>query len=172
MDSDKALPPFLEFLKRNRDNAGVMADLRCALIPTREHRVWPHIGPYFRIDNDRERTAAATTAAAFGTQPEAGGQWDNMGDVMRQIAFGNDGKEGLTTFGARFQRLIACDSTEELSAQLHGIFKAAQQNGIPINHRNLFKDVLFWGDAVKRRWAGHFYAAGVQEPPAGGGADE
>lgn len=172
MESENTLPPFLEYLKRNRENPGVMADLRCALIPTREHRAWQYIARFYKLGNDRERVAAATVAAAFGLQPECGGQWENMGDVMRRIALGEDGRNGLTTYSARFQRLLACDTPEELSQQLHGVFKAAKSHGIPVNHQNLLYDMFGWGEKVKRRWAEHYWPNVEKEQPEGDGADE
>ncbi|MPN06181.1 hypothetical protein SDC9_153437 [bioreactor metagenome] len=159
MNSEQAFSGFLDFLQCNRENPGIMADLRCALIPGREHRAWPHIARYFSLENMRECTIAATVAAAFALQPECGGEHENMGDIMRRIATGGEsGNDGLNTFAARFQRLLACDSPDELSQQLHGIFKVAKRRGIALNHRNLAGDLTFWGDRVKRRWAEHYYS--------------
>ncbi len=156
MANEKNTPPFLEFLERNRENPGVMADLRCALIPAREYRSWQYIARFCDLENERERTIAATVSAAFGIQPERGGEYENVGDVMRRIACGDNGADGLSSFELRFERLLACDSVGELAPQLHGIFKAAKARAIPINHENLWNDLFFWGDRVKRSWASHY----------------
>ena len=167
MEYETALPPFLEFLKRNQENSGVMADLRCALIPAREYRVWQYIARFFPLEDDRARTIAATVGAAFGIQPECGGELENMGDVLHRIAPGEGGGDGLSTFVLRFQRLLACDSVEELAPLLLGVFRTARSRNIPINHTNLGRDLIDWGERVKRRWADHFWSK-----PKGDGADE
>lgn len=158
MENENTLPPFLEFLERSRENTGVMADLRCALIPSREYRVWQYIARYCDLENDRMRTIAAIVAAAFGIQPDRGNEElaENIGNVMRRIANGENGNDGLSSYALRFQRLLACDTVEELAQQLHGVFKAAKSRGVPINHRVLWEDLHYWGDRVKRRWASHY----------------
>ena len=156
MANDKITPPLLEFLERNRENPGVMADLRCALIPALEYRSWQYLARFGLLEDDRERTVAATVCAAFGIQPEPGGAFDNLGDVMHRIACGDNDRDGLSSFELRFQRLLACDNVGELALQLHRIFQAAKARGIPINHKNLWYDLWYWGDRVKRRWAAHY----------------
>ena len=162
MANETTPPPILEFLERNRENPGVMADLRCALIPALEFRSWQYIARFCNLEDDRERIIAATVCAAFAIQPERGGEQENMGDVLHRIASGDNGKDGLSSFVHRFRRLLACDTVDELAPQLHGMFKAAKARGIPINHKNLWNDLFYWGDRVKRRWASHY------EPFAGG----
>lgn len=172
MENEYTLPPFLEFLKRNREDAGVMADLRSALIPSREFRVWQYIVRYCNLEDERERIIASTVAAAFGIQPECGSGTENIGDVMRRIACGESGKEGLSSYALRFQRLLACDTVEEISQQLHGIFKAAKSRGIPINHAVLWQDLHYWGERVKRRWAVHYWGTAGKETQEGDEVNE
>lgn len=164
MANEKITPPLLEFLKRNRENPGVMADLRCALIPAREYLCWQYIARFCDLEDERKRTVALTVCAAFGIQPEQGGDYENIGDVMSRIACGDKrNSDGLSTFKLRFERLLACDSVGELSQQLHGIFKAAKARGIPINHENLWHDLFFWGDRIKRSWASHYISHAVKK---------
>lgn len=172
MESKNTIPPFLEFLMRHRDDTGVMADLRCALIPAREYRAWPYIARFCNLENDRERIIAATVGAAFALQPECGGKLDNMGDVMGKVACGDNGIDGLSSYMSRFRRLLNCDNVEELSPQLHTIFKAAQARDIPINHENLWNDLFYWGERVKRRWAAHYWPHEERKMNSGDDGDE
>lgn len=103
MANEKNPPPFLEFLERNRENPGVMADLRCALIPSLEYRSWQYIARFCKLEDDRERTIAATVCAAFGIGPESAGERENMGDVMGRIAHGDNGENGLSSFMLYFR---------------------------------------------------------------------
>jgi CRISPR type I-E-associated protein CasB/Cse2 len=80
-----------------------------------------------------------------------------MGTVLRKIACENNGQKGLETFNLRFQRILACSGREELADQLHGIFRAAKQRGIAVNHNSLFDDLWYWNDRVKLEWAQSFW---------------
>lgn len=172
MANEKNPPPFLEFLERNRENPGVMADLRCALIPSLEYRSWQYIARFCKLEDDRERTIAATVCAAFGIGPESAGERENMGDVMGRIAHGDNGENGLSSFMLYFQRLLACNTIQELAPQLHGIFLAARSRNVLVNHKNLWYDLFSWSDRVKCRWASHYWSYARKAENAGGGSNE
>lgn len=166
MELKEKLSSFLTYLERNREKPAVMADLRCALIPAREHRAWPHIAENgFSLELDRERIPALVTAFAFGCQPQRpdpadGKSRENMGDVLRRIACGDSGKDGLATYGLRFKRILDCETAGELALHLKGVLLLTKTRGIPVDHAQLFRDLFNWekDDRVKQSWANHYYS--------------
>lgn len=148
---------FLQFLRDKREDRGIMADLRCALIQARESHAWPHLAKFCDLTKPQEKLAFSGAAVAFALDPGNEEKNNDIGTVMRRIATADNRADGLNTFRMRFQRLLACDSREELTEQLHGIFQAAKQKGIGIDPDKLFYDIWYWGNDVKLRWAQSFW---------------
>jgi CRISPR type I-E-associated protein CasB/Cse2 len=147
----------VEQLNQLRDDRGAMAGLRRGLSPATEDRAWPWIARWCDITNERQRTIHVAVAAAFATHPESAGQ-SNMGAVMRDIAQRNQkGDDGLKTFEAHFRRFLNCHSAQEVCERLPGIVRMAKQQNIPIDYRQLFLDLCYWGDRVKIRWAAAYW---------------
>jgi len=148
---------FLDYLESRREDRGMMADLRRGLSEATSDRAWPYIAAWCDITNDRLRYIYTTVAAAYAANPEPTDK-GNMGYLLRRIAMGTGtGEDALKTFDGRFRRLLSCDTVQELCAHLRGVIKAAAQRGIPVNFVNLFRDLRYWSDAVKRRWAAQYW---------------
>ena len=155
------LQKLMDDLEKNKKKLAVMADLRCGLIPSREFRAWPHIARCgFNLELDRERVPALVTAFAFACQPESAPDKENMGDILRKVACGNGGADGLSTFALRFNRILACETQQELALHLKTVLAMCKTQGIPINHTRLFWDLVKWDkdDTVKREWANHYFS--------------
>jgi CRISPR type I-E-associated protein CasB/Cse2 len=151
----------LAFLQKNKDDRGIMADLRAGFSEATEHRAWPHIAPYCPLKNDFKRRVVQTVAAGFATQPECAGK-GNLGTTMRAIA--GDTKDGLASFEGRFRRLLTCVDTEELCRLVPGIIRTAKAKGVPVNHAQLYGDLCYWnGGRTKIEWAEAYWGT------AGGG---
>ena len=150
---------FLDQLQSQIRNRGLMADLRQGLSPATEYRAWPHVAPWCRLDNDRERRIWLTTAAGFAIHQRTTDS-GNMGTVLTALATrgGRDAK-GLTTFDSRFRRLLACASSSEACDHLASILRTAQRNSVPVNFAQLFTDLTYWGERVKQRWAAEYWGA-------------
>jgi CRISPR type I-E-associated protein CasB/Cse2 len=156
---------FLGHLADQAGDRGVMADLRHGLSRTTEYRAWPHIAPWCRLDDDRQRRIWLTVAAGFAIHQRTTSS-GNMGTVLRALATGGGrGAEGLATFDARFRRLLACDSPAEVCDHLAGVLRAAERNAIAINFAQLFYDLQRWGDRVKVRWATQYWGVPIEESP-------
>lgn len=147
----------MAFLQKNKDDRGLMADLRCGFSPAKEHRAWPHIAAYCPLKNDFKRIVVQTVAAGFATQPDFSGK-GNLGTTMRMIAKGDakgsEVRKVLNSFEGRFRRLLTCADTEELCGLVPGIIRTAKAKGIPLNHRQLYCDLCYWnGGRTKVEWA-------------------
>lgn len=157
---------FLEYLDSQVGDRGVMADLRHGLSRATEYRAWPHIAPWCRLDDERERRIWLTTAAGFAIHQRTANS-GNMGSVLRSVATGGGRDDkGLATFDARFRRLLACSSPAEVCDHLAGVLRAAERNGVPVNFAQLFTDLKYWGDRVKVRWATEYWGAPVEDAAA------
>jgi hypothetical protein len=89
-----------------------MAALRKALIPEQRHRCYrylPRLGCKFADDNDMLR--ACIIAHCWGHHQARSDTAGNLGCSMRQITGGAE----RHPFNRRFERVIACDSLEELA---------------------------------------------------------
>ena len=155
----------LAFLEQNKDDRGVMADLRCGFSPTRQHRAWPYIAPYCSLKSDFKRTIVQTVAAGFATQPDSSPK-GNLGATIRMIAKGDakgsDIQKALSSFEGRFRRLLTCSDTEELCRMVPGIIRTAKAKGIPVNHSQLYCDLCYWnGGRVKVEWAEAYWGTSV-----------
>ncbi len=148
----------LEFLRRNEDDRGVMADLRCGFSPAREHRSWAHIAPYCALDKDWSRMPVQTVCAAFATQPKTTIS-GNLGTTLRCIAQGN-GEDGLASFEGHFRRLLTCETMAELCKLIPQVIRTAKAKDIPLNHSQLYRDICWWEKSdAKIRWAAAYWGA-------------
>lgn len=85
-------------------------------------------------------------------------------------------KDGEHPYDRHFRRLLACEdlgSTAhpgELALQLHRLVKRLAREPVPLDYRELHKNLNFWAnwrDDVKLRWAADFWqapAALIPEP--------
>lgn len=147
----------LKFLLKNKEDRGLMADLRCGFNPSKQHRAWPHIAQFCKLDAGWSRVPVQTVCAAFATHPDGHAKNGNIGTTMRKIA--GENKEGLASFEGRFRRLISCDTQAELCNRLPSVIRAAKSKGIPVNYKQLYCDICWWEGEYppKLKWADAFW---------------
>lgn len=151
----------IHFLYVNKEDRGVMADLRRGLSETTQNRAWPHISQFCDLRNKRERAVVQLIAAGFAIHGSSSSENANFGSVMRRIAMGEGkGDEGLKTFESRFRRLLSASNAEELCDFLPGIIRTAETKGITVNFSRLYKDILYWSNDIKVNWAASFWTKG------------
>lgn len=141
------------FLQRNKEDRGVMADLRCGFSPAREPRAWPHIAQFCKLDSEWSRLPVQTVCAAFATHPDGNTSRGNLGTTMRRIA--GESREGLASFEGRFRRLLSCDTQLEICERVPGVIRAAKAKGASVNYRQLYCDFCWWEGEYppKLKWA-------------------
>lgn len=144
---------FVADLQARREDRGLMANLRRGLSAATADRAWPYIARWCNLKNDRQRTIFQTVAASFAFNPHTTSE-GNMGTTMRELATGGGrGDDGLKTFETRFRRFLSCATSVEVCQRLPTVIRTTQAKGVAINHEELFKDLHYWGDRVKVRWA-------------------
>ena len=152
--TDKAfIDRFLEYLWKHRDDRGMMADLRHGTNSATEYRAWPHLALWCDLTNERNRRIMLNVAAGFAIHGRSV-PGKSLADAIHKIATGEGrGKAGLSTFDSRFRRFLTCSTAEEVCDHLPGVLRTAQRHGIPIDFTQLYKDLTYWGERVKVRWA-------------------
>jgi CRISPR system Cascade subunit CasB len=152
-DPRESANKLLVYLRQLRNDRGAMANLRCALNPSRHTRAWPLLGHVGGIG----WPIYETVAGLFAYHPDethAG----NLGTTCRHLASENN------SFDVRFRRLLSCDR-DEIVERIRPVGLAAKAKGIPINYEELFTDLWYWSDRVKARWAREFWGAPVSDEP-------
>jgi CRISPR type I-E-associated protein CasB/Cse2 len=152
----------LKFLESRKEDRRLMADLRRGLSEATASRAWPHVAEWCDLAADYQRTIFQTVMAAYAHHPSHTDK-GNMGHVMRRIAMGDGkGEEGLNTFDSRFRRFLTCNSAQEVCQHLKGVIRAAAQKGLAINYIQLIKDLWYWGERVKIRWASAYWGSDTE----------
>ncbi|MCK5241954.1 type I-E CRISPR-associated protein Cse2/CasB [bacterium] len=147
---------FFEQLERNKDNRGMMANLRCILIPNKKQRAWPVLHRLgIAIDNE----SAAFVAGLYAKHPEITNK-GNFGNTCKQIELRRDvskEKEKITPTERRFQHLLSANKEEVQDRVLRMVMMAEREN-IPVNYEKLVKDLTCWKDKIKTEWAAAYWA--------------
>lgn len=150
----------LDELSRRKEDRGMMADLRCALVESKKHRAWPVL---HRLGVAVTNRVAAIVAALYATHPQDTRE-GNFGTTCRAIqgdSRSDDGK--LTPIERRFFHLLAAERDEVLERVTRMVLMAKSQ-GVPVNYEKLETDLNFWNDRTKTEWAGSFWAPGADAP--------
>jgi len=155
----------LEQLRRHKEDRGMMADLRCALVASKRHRAWPVL---HRLGVAVTNRLAATVAALYATHREGEEtQEGNFGATClavkrkRREEQSNDSK--LTPTERRFLHLLAAEKGDELYKRVTGMVLMAKSQGVPVNYGRLETDLRSWGwnDRTKTEWAASFWTPGA-----------
>lgn len=145
-----------ERLLRYKDNSGVMASLRCLLVPTKQHKGW-HILSRLGIDiKDQE---SVLVAGLFAHHPELSYEENydfgaTCRNIYRKQSFNESDK--ISPFEKRFERLLAAEKYE-LGDRLRGIITFAKKENIPVNYDKLIDDIKYWSANKKKDWASSFW---------------
>ena len=153
MDKDK----LMSFLRRQKENRGAMASLRCLLNDEQRFRGWQLIASINGIGN----AAVETVAGLYAMHPEESSDADyNFGDACRALAMDRKTMEvnDESPFDRRFRRLLSCDTREELRSHLVDIVRGMKSANIVVNYAGLYQDMVWWGNKVRERWAIHYWS--------------
>lgn len=166
------------YLDRHRDDRGLMATLRCALVPAKRHQAWPLLARRFGglQSNEHRARTVQMIAGFYALHPPSSDLSQtakNLGDLCRHL-LGDDERvklnlaEGVGPISRRFQHLLAADGEEIFDRVLRFVLRAKAE-GVALDYRQLYKDLLQWqdhADWVRVRWARSFWVPDVQEPQA------
>ena len=153
----------LEQLRRRKEDRGMMADLRCALVESKKHRAWPVL---HRLGVAVTNRVAAIVAALYATHSEEKRE-GNFGETCLAIQRCRGEKPGddskLTPTERRFQHLLAAEKGDELYKRVTRMVLMAKSQGVPVNYERLETDLRSWdwNDCTKTEWAASFWTPEV-----------
>ena len=155
----------LAFLREHRDDRGVMASLRCALVDGKRQRAWPLLARFQGIGSDFRALAVQLIAGLYASHPEECDEGD-LGSTCRaflredeRLMIDSKGEPGPVS--RRVQHLLAAEGEEVFPRVLRLVLRAKAEN-VPVNYGRLLEDFMQWRydpDAVRVRWARSFWAA-------------
>lgn len=152
----------VERLLASKDDRGLMANLRCALIAGKRHRAWPALNRIgVNIDNDVD----VFVAGLFAAHPEITDK-GNFGNLCKLIELRRDASGSkdakLTPTERRFQHALAA-SRDEIMERVLRLVLMAKAEGLSVNYGQLQSDLRFWNDRVKTAWASAFWNPGADK---------
>lgn len=131
-------------------NRGPLAKLRRGLSETARHEARFVLGQYFGPEAVGN-IVCETVAGCFALYPiEKRPAVGNFGATMR-LAMGDRMRKEDETH-ARFRRLLACNTQEEICRHIPHAVRLAKAREAPVDYRRLFVDLWWWGDRVKIEW--------------------
>ena len=150
---------------RKREDRGALAMLRRGLgkPPGTVPDMYPHVVPYMQQDTPSwEEKTCYIIGSLFANHPLEGGH-DNMGYSLARLRVVKP--SGEDSVERRFVSLLNCHS-DDLSQHLRQIVGLLKSNEIPIDWRQLFRDILYWDHPdryVQNSWARAFWGGRAYE---------
>jgi CRISPR system Cascade subunit CasB len=153
--------PFVNYILSGLDEDKAMgARLRRADNASTEFQAWEY---FARFDVDLKDTcrvkAYATVSAALAqARPKRDGTF-SFGRSLAAIRDQPEGDNQNNPAAVRFRRILSCRTTEEACDVLRPLLRLiAAKSSRPLCYAGLLHDLLHFGDAIRRRWAGDFYS--------------
>lgn len=158
----------LKFLRSRQEDRGFMANLRCMLVESKQHRAWPYVANFGGIGEKHCNKVVQTVAGLYATHPEETHD-RNYGAMCRKLLSDDERQklnqaEGIGPVSRRFQHLLAAEGDEIFDRVVRLVLRAKAQD-IPVNYEQLYKDLLDWeyhADWVRVRWAQSFWTPEVK----------
>ena len=142
---------FVKRLRSFKNNAGAMAKMR-SFVRADNYQACSVVEPLIPefITSEWERKCMYTVACFFAHHSTKLTKKWNFGKTMQGTSRNRQAAE------QRVCRLLSCSGEDILDVLYHEILHA-KSAGAFINYPQLLTDLVYWGDAVKRRWAVCFY---------------
>ena len=108
-----------------------------------------------------EADAFAPIVLAFPAAKHGARSGFSLGRYLRRAIYDDAKEKELPQRATRFRQLLAVRDGErdELGRKLRRLLQQAyQKTEAPVDWGIVGADVLYWGDAVRRRWASDFFA--------------
>ncbi|GLR62600.1 type I-E CRISPR-associated protein Cse2/CasB [Marinospirillum insulare] len=146
-------------IDRCNQDKGFIAKLRRADNPATEYQSWEILGPWIDLENSYERLPYATIAAAIARSKADKNGSLPLGKAIAMCypeAGGADKYSDQTK--ARLRRLLACHDVAEACRILRSTLTLIDSKlGQPIDFSALLRQLRFFGESSKIRWAKDFY---------------
>ncbi|MDR3334316.1 MAG: type I-E CRISPR-associated protein Cse2/CasB [Treponema sp.] len=152
-------------LDKEKPNTAMRAALRQADNPATAFRSWEYLSYWCNIQKDRELKAFALIGASMARArkvPEAKGGW-RIGQALAQYYSqrkqnNNREDDSDTEDKIKLRRLLACKTTQEACVILRPVLRLiTADEAIHLDYVTLLKDLIYFNERTKVRWARDFY---------------
>lgn len=152
----------LSWLRSKKEDRGAMAQLRCALIPSREQRAWPLLARFDGIGLEHKHKVVRTIAGLYASHPVESNT--GMGTLCLRLCSESETPwkdEAPGAVAKRVQHLLAAESHEVCERVVRLVLRAKTQ-GVAVDYEQLECDLLDWDrssrrDRVRAEWAKQFW---------------
>lgn len=147
---------------RDKQDRGALSALRRGSSSGTVMDAWPVIARLGGEIGQPGESVHVDIAALFATHSDES-EARNFGETCRAIS--RDPKTGdlVESFERRFRRLLAADSSADLSGQLRTWVRLAATKGVGVNYESLFVHLHGWrwyADDIRVQWARSFWHSG------------
>jgi CRISPR type I-E-associated protein CasB/Cse2 len=154
---------WLDNVKRQNENRGIMSSLKCLLYDNKRIRAWPTLQ---RLGIDIHDTLKSFIASLYAHHPMESNH-KNFGEscyrIMKERSgpksnnFSKDSDQKLDSLEKRFLLLLSSDTEEELFHRVLRMVLYAKSMNIGINYTSLYYDMKSWGSDIKTKWGSSFW---------------
>ena len=140
-----------------------MARLRRGSSRATEHYAWPYVARWCPLEVERQRLIFTTVAAGYATHPlrTDGATWGPRCARLRSARLARMACDRPKVASGACSPAVASST----SASTYPTPSAPRGNApVPVNYRDSFIDLWYWGRNVKVRWAAEYW----KDPPRGG----
>ena len=143
---------------REKQDRGALSALRRGFSSATVMEAWPVVARLGGDIGQPGESVYVDIAALFATHPVESSV-GNFGETCRAIASDTKGDSQER----RFRRMLAADSTADLSGQLRTWVRLAASKSVGVNYESLFANLWNWrwyADDIRVQWARAFWRSG------------
>lgn len=155
---------FLAKIRSRQDDRGLMAELRALLNPNLRMRGWRAMAAIGELGNKPMETLAGLFAFyPQEFQAESSFSFGVSCHILAEKRRKQETTDHESPLDVRFRRLLACEQREDVCRLLPEFVRGMKVEGIPVDYDTLYRDVRFWNDRVRERWAIDYWRSKEKE---------
>lgn len=152
---------FVNFImQRCTQDKGFAALVKRADNPNTEYYSWEILAPFIDLTRRDKRIPYAYIAAALADGKITQNGHEGIGRLLA-LCYEQNGEQTHKQNSAKLKlrRLLACQSGVEACTVLRGLFSLIRANGLAerLDYAALLRELIYFNDDVKAKWASEFY---------------
>lgn len=155
MDKPNKSESFVEhIIKLTQENKAASAAIKYADHQTLGYKSWEYLARFIDIEKENERLSYGVIGAAIAKNKIKNDGTVGIGEAIKYCY----GKEAEELAKPKLIRLLSCESTKELCLLLRRYIPFIESKAAgKLSYCQLLKDVLYFCERTKTRWAVDFY---------------
>jgi CRISPR system Cascade subunit CasB len=158
--SDKCIyyeDAFINSIINKQNNSRAIALWKKADNPRLEYQAWELIAPWCNdLSNDSERLPLAIIGSAFARRILKTDGKFNLGKAL-YLCYP---EENSSPGSLRLRKILACTNSCDVCKTVKPYLKLIEAKNISLNYGELLKDIKYFSDKTKLRWAQSYYKGG------------